>query len=94
MPLICNRDDSSLVSSWYSEENFERQARAVELAEKYNVEPINIALAWVLCQPFPTFPLIGPRHIAETRSCMRALGIELSEQEMSYLNLVECRTCG
>jgi aryl-alcohol dehydrogenase-like predicted oxidoreductase len=30
-----------------------------------------IALAFVLNQPFPTFPLIGPRSIAETRSSMQ-----------------------
>jgi len=81
------REDMQLVNSWYSENNFRRQARAVELAEKYNVEPINVALAWVLCQPFPTFPLIGPRSIAETRSCTGALGVELSPEEMKYLNL-------
>jgi len=81
------REDQQLVNSWYSEDNFSRQARAVELAEKYNVEPINIGLAWVLCQPFPTFPLVGPRTIAETRSCMGALKVELSPEEMKYLNL-------
>jgi aryl-alcohol dehydrogenase-like predicted oxidoreductase len=51
------------------------------------VEPVNIALAWVLHQPFPTFPLIGPRQIAETRSCFAALQVELSPRECRYLNL-------
>ena len=80
-------DDASLVDSWYSDDNFKRQARAIELAEKHGVEPINIALAWVLCQPFPTFPLIGPRTISETRSCMRALDVQLKPRELKYLNL-------
>jgi predicted dehydrogenase/diketogulonate reductase-like aldo/keto reductase len=81
------REEPSLVQSWYSPENFKRQARAIELAGKYGVEPVNIALAWVLCQPFPTFPLIGPRTIAETRSCMAALDVRLTPAEMKYLNL-------
>ena len=81
------RDDVSLAECWYSEDNFRRQARAIELAAKRGVEPINIALAWVLCQPFPTFPLIGPRSIAETRSCMGALGVTLTPRELAYLNL-------
>ena len=81
------RDDASLVESWYSEENFKRQARAIELAAKYHVEPINIALAWVLCQPFPTFPLIGPRQVSETRSCLAALDVPLTPKELKYLNL-------
>ena len=81
------REDASLVNSWYSPDNFKRQARAIEVATRYGVEPINIALAWVLGQPFPTFPLIGPRTIAETRSCMKALDVTLTRKEMAYLNL-------
>ena len=80
-------DDRSLAESWYSEDNFKRQARAIELAAKYRVEPINIALAWVLCQPFPTFPLIGPRQISETRSSLAALEVRLTPREMEWLNL-------
>ncbi len=82
-------DDSSLVQCWYSEDNFKRQARAVELAAKHGVEPVNIALAWILGQPYPTFPLIGPRTIAETRSCVKALEVSLTRKEMAYLNLEE-----
>lgn len=82
-----NRSDVSLATCWYSEENFKRQARAIELAARKGVEPVNIALAWVLHQPFPTFPLIGPRQIAETRSCFAALQVELTPRECRYLNL-------
>ncbi|MCX7591597.1 MAG: aldo/keto reductase [Kiritimatiellae bacterium] len=81
------KDDPELVRCWYSEDNFKRLERAKELAQKYNVEPINIALAWVLCQPFPTFALIGPRSLAETRSSFRALSVELTPDEVRYLNL-------
>ena len=61
--------------------------RAVELAEKKGCSPINVALAWVLHQPFPTFPLIGPRQIAETRSSFEALNVKLTPREFRYLNL-------
>jgi len=81
------RDDSSLAECWYSDDNFRRQARAIELAAKRGVEPINIALAWVLCQPFPCFPLIGPRQISEMRSCMTALDLRLTPKEMKWLDL-------
>lgn len=80
-------DDRSLVDSWYSPDNFRRQARAIEVAKRLGVEPVNVALAWVLHQPFATFPLIGPRTIAETRSCMRALEVRLTPDEVRYLNL-------
>lgn len=81
------QEDPSLVKSWYSDANFERQKRAIELAKVHGVEPINISLAWVLGQKFSVHALIGPRILAETRSSMRSLDIELSPAEMAYLDL-------
>ena len=66
------RENAELVRCWYSDDNFKRLDRANELAKKYNVSPLNIALAYVLKQPFPTFPLIGPRSSAKrVRACLR-----------------------
>ena len=79
--------DPELVRSWYSEDNFRRLERANELAKKRGVLPINIALAYVLWQPFPTFPLIGPRTLAETRSSLPALDVMLTPEELRWLNL-------
>lgn len=79
--------DPELVRCWYSEDNFRRLERARELAQQRGVLPINIALAYVLCQPFPTFPLIGPRSLSETRTSFPALSIELTPAELRWLNL-------
>jgi predicted dehydrogenase/aryl-alcohol dehydrogenase-like predicted oxidoreductase len=81
------RSDEELVRCWYSEDNWRRRERAVMLAEKRGVLPINIALAYVLCQPFPTFPIIGPRTLEETRTSLPALTLELSPEELAWLNL-------
>jgi aryl-alcohol dehydrogenase-like predicted oxidoreductase len=51
------------------------------------VLPINIALAYVLNQPFPAFALIGPRTLEELRTSLPALGIRLSSEELRWLNL-------
>ncbi len=72
---------------WFSDENLERRRRAAELAEARGVETINIALAYVLRQPFPTFPLIGPRSLHETASSMAGLDVTLSSDELSWLDL-------
>lgn len=80
-------DDAELVRSWYAEDNFARKERADKLAAEKGVEPIVIALAYVLNQPFPTFPLIGPRAISETRSSFAGLSVELSPDEVRWLNL-------
>ena len=81
------KEDPELVRCWYSDDNFQRLERANELAEKKGVLPINIALAYVLCQPFPTFPLIGPRVLEETRTSLPGLEVELTPEEVKWLNL-------
>jgi aryl-alcohol dehydrogenase-like predicted oxidoreductase len=81
------RDDAELVRCWYSPDNFERQKRVFQLAERRGVQPVNIALAYVLNQPFPNFALIGPRQLSETRTSLKALEIELSPAELKWLNL-------
>ncbi|MET0262439.1 MAG: aldo/keto reductase [Rariglobus sp.] len=79
--------DAELLRCWYSDDNFARRERAIELAAKKGVSPIAIATAYVLHQPFPTFALIGPRTIAETVSSLECLGVELSKKEVAWLNL-------
>ena len=86
--------DREMVRCWYSPANRKRRERAQELARERGVLPINIALAYVLCQPFPTFPLIGPRALAETRTSLPALGVELSPEELRWLNLEADRKPG
>jgi aryl-alcohol dehydrogenase-like predicted oxidoreductase len=46
-----------------------------------------VALAYVLAQQFPTFALIGPRSIAELRATMTGLGIKLTQEQASWLDL-------
>ncbi|MBV9230660.1 MAG: aldo/keto reductase, partial [Chloroflexi bacterium] len=79
--------DAELVRCWYSEDNFRRLERVNAMAKERGVLPINIALAYVLCQPFPTFPLIGPRVLAETRTSLPALQVELTPDDLRWLNL-------
>ena len=47
----------------------------------------NIALAYVLHQEFPVFPLVGIRKPSETLSCVAAMEIELSPEEVAWLDL-------
>ena len=79
--------DADLATCWYSDDNFERLARVQELARRKKTEPVHIAAAYVLQQPFTVFALIGPRKLAELASCFRAFEVELSPGEMAWLNL-------
>lgn len=77
--------DSELVRCFYSDDNFRRLDRARELAKAKGVEPTAIALAWLLHQPYPVFPLIGPRHVSETRTSTPGLSVSLTDDEVAYL---------
>lgn len=80
-------DSKELVRCWYAKDNFERKRRAAEMAIKKGCSEINIALAYVLSQPFPIWCLIGPMTTAEVASCFDALAVELTEDECRWLNL-------
>ena len=79
--------DEELVRCWYCDDNFQRLERVNRMAAERGVLPINIALAYVLSQPFPTFPLIGPRTLSELRTSLPALDVELTAEERRWLNL-------
>jgi len=70
-----------------SPDNRVRRERARELAKRHGVEPINVAAAYVLALPFPSFALIGPRSIEQAVSSLGALRVTLSPGEVAYLDL-------
>ncbi|WP_085033856.1 aldo/keto reductase [Ensifer aridi] len=78
-------DDEELVRVWYSERNFQRRDRAIELAGKRGCSPIHIALAYVIAQPFPVIPLIGPRTVAELEDSLSAIQVTLTPEEVRWL---------
>ena len=79
--------DAELVRCYSSDDNFERRRRAQQLGAELDVPATAVALAFVLAQPFPTFPLFGPRSIAEARSSMQGLTVELSPEQVAWLDL-------
>ena len=81
--------DGLLVHSWYADDNFERQKRCFRLAKKKGVHPVTLALSYVLHQKFPVFALIGPRRVSETVGYLEVFGVELTDDEVRWLNLAE-----
>jgi aryl-alcohol dehydrogenase-like predicted oxidoreductase len=82
-----NRENADLVRVFYSDENWTRLRRAEQLAQEKGVSAIQIALAYVLSQPFPACALIGPRSEAEMHSCRDGAQLVLSPQELAWLDL-------
>ena len=56
-----------------------------ELARELGRHPIHIALAYVLAQPFPVIPLIGPRNLTELEDSLSALNIRLTAEQVKWL---------
>ncbi|MDI7276278.1 MAG: aldo/keto reductase [Anaerolineae bacterium] len=83
-PALCR-----VARVWFNDGNWRRLARAQELGERKGASALQVALAYVLCQPLNVFALIGPRSIEETRTSVQALGIALTPQELRWLNLEE-----
>jgi aryl-alcohol dehydrogenase-like predicted oxidoreductase len=79
------RDSEEMVRTWYSDANFARRDRAIELGRQLNANPIHIALAYVLSQPFPSVPLIGPRKVEELDDSIEALSIRLTPEQVRWL---------
>jgi aryl-alcohol dehydrogenase-like predicted oxidoreductase len=80
---------ADVVRTWFNDENFQRLERARELAADKGVTAAQIALAYVLHQPFPIFALIGPHTIDELQSVLPALQVTLTPEEVRWLNLEE-----
>ena len=81
--------NADMVRVYYSERNFARLERAKQLAADKEVAALQIALAWVINQPFPVVALIGPQNIAELDSSLTADGIHLSAEELDFLDQAE-----
>jgi aryl-alcohol dehydrogenase (NADP+) len=60
-------------------------ARTLEVAERLDVPPAQVALAWLLSKPVVTAPIIGaskPQHITDA---IAAIELELTEEDIAAL---------
>tara|TARA_B100000575_G_C23011470_1_gene582639 strand:- start:9 stop:968 length:960 start_codon:yes stop_codon:yes gene_type:complete len=78
---------SGPLSCFDSVDNRERKQRAITLASNLNTYAQNIAGAWPLNLNFPSFALVGPRNIVELDSSIKNLNIELTQEQVNWLNL-------
>jgi aryl-alcohol dehydrogenase-like predicted oxidoreductase len=65
--------------------NRHRLLRAIALAEKKGCTANQIAIAYLLNQPFPVFPIVGTSTHDHLREAMGAVGITLSDGERASL---------
>ncbi|MCK5314732.1 MAG: aldo/keto reductase [Anaerolineales bacterium] len=70
---------------YYRDTDFDVVARVVDLAERRDVKPAQIALAWLLHQEGVTAPIIGASKMFHLEDAIAVLDIELSEKDVDYL---------
>jgi aryl-alcohol dehydrogenase-like predicted oxidoreductase len=78
-----------VASVYYSEDNFETRRRAEEIGKEKGASGLQVALAFVLSQPYPTIALVGPSKVPNLNEALGALDVELTPEEMAHLDLAD-----
>ena len=75
------------LSAMYLNDVNRRRAKAVySLAEKHGVSENEIVLAYLLCQPNPTIPIIGAMRPEQLKQSARAVSVKLNADEIRQLS--------
>ena len=70
---------------YYSEENFARLRRARLLGQEYRRSANDIALAYLLSQPFAVYPIVGCRTVEQVIASCGGSETRLSGEDISFL---------
>ncbi len=71
--------------SYLNEVNLQRLARVQEVAAQQNASVTQVVLAYLICQPVPTIPVVGCRTVAQLVESMGAVAVGLAVDEVAYL---------
>lgn len=77
--------DKDIARVFYSDDNWAKYDRAEKLAAEKGLSTAEIALAYVANQSYPTAIIAGARTMEELQSCVRAMGLKLSTEEVAWL---------
>jgi aryl-alcohol dehydrogenase (NADP+) len=70
---------------YYADSDFEIVERLKTVAEKKQVKPAQLALAWVLSKPGVCSPIIGASKMYQLEEAVAATTIKLSDEEIKSL---------
>ncbi len=80
-----SKSDQYANEMYFQEADFQVLDRVMELAGKKNVQPAQIALAWVLHKEGIVAPIIGITKMKHLDDAVAALDIKLTKEECEYL---------
>jgi aryl-alcohol dehydrogenase (NADP+) len=70
---------------YYADADYDIADRVVELARRKGVQPIQVALAWVVGRPGVAAPIIGVTRLEQLDELVAALDITLAPDEVTWL---------
>lgn len=68
-----------------NQENRDRYRRVRELQGKYGYSTGQIVLGYLTNRPFPVFPLVGPKNLADLEESLGSIEATLSSEDVRYL---------
>jgi len=78
-------EDDAATKIYGTPENLARRQRAQDLAARRGVSANQVALAFLLNQPFAVYPIIGPRTVAQVVESCASQAIRLASDEITAL---------
>ena len=86
---VAAHEEELYVRCYNSKANWKRLERATALGKKIGATAAQVALAYVLHQPFLTLPLVAAYSADEFKACADALDIALTAADIAWLDLKE-----
>lgn len=80
-----SKSDDFAHAMYYQDMDFNVLDRVIEVAKRRGVSNAQIALVWMLHKPGITSPIIGASKMHHLEESVKALDIELSDEEIAYL---------
>ncbi|MDF2963474.1 MAG: aldo/keto reductase [Paenibacillus sp.] len=75
----------NVIRMYANDTSFARLERVEQTAGEYGATSNQIALAWLLSQPFPVFPVVGCKTKQHLTDSLGAADIELAPDTVSYI---------
>jgi aryl-alcohol dehydrogenase-like predicted oxidoreductase len=79
--------DEVAIRAYANEANFQRLDRASQLAGEKGLTTAQVALAYVMNHPMNLFAIVGPHSGEKFRANIEASKVELTQEEMDWLDL-------
>lgn len=86
--FLANRaapDSPEQIRVWHSDANLARRERAGLLAQQLGASAGQVALAYLLHQPFPVVPIIGPRTLPQLDDSLASRALQLTPEQVAWL---------